>query len=214
MPGHTHTHTHTQSVCPPLFGNLYFSLSPFAYLSARTHTHTHVHVLYIHIHRDSNYNRTHHSDRLLVFWLSKQILKTLFSKPMLLLKARSSSSDVLRDISSKVQVASNIWFSWDINLGTKCTNIHCSWPVCEWRWYQCSLETTFHGYTRHLPSWDLYVYYVNLKLLYTKWSLKTLFCWVLDPLNWEFQKFRCFRKHYKHLFTNDAIPRLWGVTVY
>jgi len=102
--------THTQSVCPPLFGNLYFSLSPFAYLSARAHTHTHTHtcVLYIHIHRDSNYNRTHHSDRLLVFWLSKQILKTLFSKPMLLLKARSSSSDVLRDISSKVQVASNI----------------------------------------------------------------------------------------------------------
>lgn len=101
---------------------------------------------------------------------------------MLLLKARSSSSDVLHDITSKVQVASNILVSWDINLGTKCTNIHCSWPVCESRWYQCFLETTFHGYTRHLPSWEFYTFNMNLKLLYTKYSRKTLFvCWVLDP---------------------------------
>lgn len=56
-------HTLSLSVCTPLFGNLYiiFTFSPL-------HTWVYTHI---HIHRDSNYNRTHHSDRLLVFFVVK-----------------------------------------------------------------------------------------------------------------------------------------------
>jgi len=154
----THTHTHTHSLSAPLYLAISIFHSLLLRTWARAHTHTHTYMYYIYTYTGIVTTTEH----IIVtdFWSFGCQNKSSkhYSKPMLLLKARSSSSDVLRDISSKVQVASNIWFSWDINLGTKCTNIHCSWPVCEWRWYQCSLETTFHGYTRHLPSWDLYVY--------------------------------------------------------
>lgn len=58
-------HTHTRfSVCTPLYISLFL-------LCVLECVHTHIHM-----HRDSNYNRTHHSDRPLVFSLSKQITKT------------------------------------------------------------------------------------------------------------------------------------------